>query len=706
MTVTEVQIAYTAVTQNSMQMRPPGTGLDVAWTDNDDNTYGCQFGAGTYRNILALADYTVPSGKFVGGWKVHSRYEGVYGSIQYMLQRGTWRRGAGLIPTTVYTPQYVKTFANVAVGSPNEDDLAGIVPLLPVTIDQITGSPDSGPGALLNKMGIVVDCINSSNDSISNPPKYRVLLLKVFYEVVDMPTVTVPLPSGNYTDTVRPLIQGIYSQPDGYGAGKYQVRVFTQAQYSASGFDPGLASSPVWEIVSNGISNITAGVVASNDMPQNTNLKAFVRFAITSTGTDIWTPWTASAVYTCNVEAPATPLSVAATADPSNGRINVIAKAGLNLLSVADSTLEPSIGSWVSGNGSTTVSRGTSPVIELGEVLHLHATASAQLEADTGFYPVAPNTAYSLSMTAQAGSTGRTCRLRVSWYDSTSTLISNAEGTMVDSSSGPLGLNLVNQVSPTNAAFAKVKILVDSAASGEDHYFDKIGLFTGATFAGWTRGGFLTNAPSGITPATWILERSFDNGLTWESVSIPLSSQLVESTQQTLNIEDYTVPWGQNVLYRVSIQGYDYNSNNPVTTSTLAMTIPSQLPLQANGGFWLKCPSDPSFNMTCDIMNQTFKHQMVEQQAVYYALGREDPIVVSDVINFETLPGVMFETIDEAPYLQLLALHALQTTMLLQDSKTGLQWYVRFGSPFQVEEFNTTPRQRANTVDLIAVGQP
>ena len=52
------------------------------------------------------------------------------------------------------------------------------------------------------------------------------------------PVGTATAPTGTVTDTTRPLVTWTYADPDGDRQQAFQVRVFTDGQYLATGFDP------------------------------------------------------------------------------------------------------------------------------------------------------------------------------------------------------------------------------------------------------------------------------------------------------------------------------------------------------------------------------------------------------------------------------------------------------------------------------------
>jgi hypothetical protein len=120
----------------------------------------------------------------------------------------------------------------------------------------------------------------------------------------DPPTTSVTAPTGTITTTSQPTIAWTHTPgTDGGAQTRYEIKLFSAAEYGAGGFSPD-TSIPTW----------TSGVVASaatSAVPgllPNAVYRAYVRTAQTINGQPHWAAWAFSA-FTLNVTGP-TVLSV------------------------------------------------------------------------------------------------------------------------------------------------------------------------------------------------------------------------------------------------------------------------------------------------------------------------------------------------------------------------------------------------------------
>jgi hypothetical protein len=121
------------------------------------------------------------------------------------------------------------------------------------------------------------------------------------FTYVTKPVVTVSQPTGTITNTNRPLTQWANSlDSDGGSQTKYEVKIFSSAQYTAGGFDPA-TSLPVvtsGEVSSSSLSYQIPGVL-SND-----SYRAYIRVAQTVNANSHRSDWAYSA-FTLNYTEPA-----------------------------------------------------------------------------------------------------------------------------------------------------------------------------------------------------------------------------------------------------------------------------------------------------------------------------------------------------------------------------------------------------------------
>ena len=162
-------------------------------------------------------------------------------------------------------------------------------PIQPVTasIGPLT-SPDSDYAGVAPSTQADID---SYQLYIYNEPETtHVYVYQAFVTLtyIGLPSVTAQGPSGARGAASSQTVSWSFfkdsSSPGGQS--KYQVRVFTAAQYGIGGFDPG--SSPAWYD-----SGVVAGAATSlvvNNFLTN-SYRSYVRAATTNSGADQWSPW-------------------------------------------------------------------------------------------------------------------------------------------------------------------------------------------------------------------------------------------------------------------------------------------------------------------------------------------------------------------------------------------------------------------------------
>lgn len=188
-----------------------------------------------------------------------------------------------------------------------------------ITLPHVSGTGSALPGTDAGIDAAVVTFMNVGGGTGGAVRVYEGYL-DVTY--VALPVVAVTAPTGTVTDTNQPTV--VWSDTldsDGGPQTYYQVRVFTDAQYGAGGFDPA-TSTATTEIGS------SAGYPAGADsswqvaaiLPNDT-YRAYVRVAQTVNGAAHWSAF-AYSEFTINVALPAVP-TLTLTPDNANGRIRV-----------------------------------------------------------------------------------------------------------------------------------------------------------------------------------------------------------------------------------------------------------------------------------------------------------------------------------------------------------------------------------------------
>lgn len=162
-----------------------------------------------------------------------------------------------------------------------------------------------------------------------------------------------------------------------------------------------------------------------------------------------------------------------------------------NMLSTDDATFATSVGTWVNFLASS--SRTTTPPVAppAGTNALKMQEALSSLIVNTGNYAVSPSTLYETQIYFLAGSVGRTCQVHMEWLASNgTTVISNSSTVSVTDNTSTWTSCIAEGVSPSNAAFVKIFVQVNSSAAGEFHYIASNSLWNMA-ISDWS--GVLTN---------------------------------------------------------------------------------------------------------------------------------------------------------------------------------------------------------------------
>lgn len=135
---------------------------------------------------------------------------------------------------------------------------------------------------------------------------------------VEQPVVSVDEPSATVTNSNRPTVEWSTTlDADGGAQTHYEVRLFTDAQYGAGGFDPATSTAT-------DESGITAGTAASwqgSALLADDTYRAYVRVAQTVNGEKHWSAWD-NIQFDLAVDLPAVP-SMTLANDDANARIEI-----------------------------------------------------------------------------------------------------------------------------------------------------------------------------------------------------------------------------------------------------------------------------------------------------------------------------------------------------------------------------------------------
>lgn len=187
--------------------QPSGTRHGVT-SDDSDSTW-LEANTNGSETVLGCGSPSIPSGAVTTGLALYVRGGGV-ATIRFRV----WRNASASVPS--YSQEKIINQTSLATWTPS----GGFAVTLPI------GSPRIGINRLSG--GIIA---------------FHELYLWVFY--VAKPVVTVSAPTGTIANTNKPVVRWDLNKDDDGGACSLRLNVFSEAQYSAGGFNPA-TSTPVW----------------------------------------------------------------------------------------------------------------------------------------------------------------------------------------------------------------------------------------------------------------------------------------------------------------------------------------------------------------------------------------------------------------------------------------------------------------------------
>lgn len=187
-----------------------------------------------------------------------------------------------------------------------------------ITGNWITQSPDGQPwdASRLNTGRLQITEYKDGSD------RTRVYETYIDIDLAPQPTVNVTSPTGTYTSTSRPEIAWTYTDTESLPQKWYEVKVFSETQYTAVGFNPA-TDVPVW---TSGEAIDSSQTVTVGDYLANDTYRAYVRAAKDVNSAPFYSAWDYEQ-FVINVVPPATPTVTAAFSTVSNA-VTVTATAG------------------------------------------------------------------------------------------------------------------------------------------------------------------------------------------------------------------------------------------------------------------------------------------------------------------------------------------------------------------------------------------
>lgn len=183
--------------------------------------------------------------------------------------------------------------------------------------------------------------------------------LDVVYNEAPVVVVTAPADASTITNDSQPSVAWTYSDPESDVQERYQVKVFSAAQYGAGGFDPS-TSTAAWD--SGEVLSAATTVEIATVLP-NATYRAYVQVADVGSG-GRFGAWDYNQ-FTLNVTGPAVP-TFTATADNTLKRVELVAtSAGVPAVEFFDFEYSDDSGAtWAAVRGATRVAAvGTSATV-------------------------------------------------------------------------------------------------------------------------------------------------------------------------------------------------------------------------------------------------------------------------------------------------------------------------------------------------------
>lgn len=265
----------------------------TAWSDNNDATYTYE-----HSNVrVAFGNPTIPAGAQIRSVQIKMRMSrnGAYnGNVYFYLGHsniepqdfGPDIKGAGIYNTTVL---------HIEGGAHASNRLSQPWSVADVNALECTVWDDT-PGTGL-----------------------RVHEIDVYVTYNEKPTISSVQPSATVTTTTRPTVTATYTDPESDLLERYQVKVFTSAQYGAGGFN---AETSAHTYYSGIIYGSTVYHQLLEDLAVGSTVKFYVKGADKGSN-GRYSDWVASPAVLINPTTPSTPSAPTIATDTATGSLVV-----------------------------------------------------------------------------------------------------------------------------------------------------------------------------------------------------------------------------------------------------------------------------------------------------------------------------------------------------------------------------------------------
>ncbi|SOE25602.1 hypothetical protein [Streptomyces sp. OK228] len=304
------------------------------------------------------------------------------------------------------------------------------------------------------------------------------------------PTVTVEAPTGTVL-TPSPVISWTYAQADGDPQAKAEYRIFTGIQTADSTFSPD-TTPPVY-------ATTVGGDLTSQILPTSINADTYAVYVRVYSSFGAKSTWVGRQ-FSVQGPSPGVPGDdntvsgtpgigvVSVVPDAYDSSVSLTLRDSSNLLSVQSADFETLTDAPEYTTTNCTAAQDTSTYYAGVASLKLTAASAATMSVQSPFVELAPDAPVTVRAQLRAAATGRTCNVRIRFYDGTFTAIAGTiTGSGTDSTSTWTEV-VATGTSPSTAVYAKAEIEVASPANAEVHNIDHVGLMYGAG-APWSDGG-------------------------------------------------------------------------------------------------------------------------------------------------------------------------------------------------------------------------
>lgn len=420
-------------------------------------------------------------------------------------------------------------------------------------------------------------------------------------------TTVISSPSGTVTNTTRPTINWSVTDPNNDGLGAWAVKVFTDAQYLAAGFNPE-TSTPT--LSGSGPSTFFPQWKATAALPNGT-YRAYMK--TTSSTYLVTSPWAFSG-FVMNVTVPPAP-TLTAVADVAGARIGGVLTTNANLLvpQMAEGT---SAVAWANVLNATPTAE--SVVSDWQSRITAIAAGNVTVTNDPLYdTPVVPGVQYSwnLRVTRVNGTVDKSVAGSVVWLDAAKATLSTSAGPAANTFSGVPVNRGGTAAAPVGAAYARLQFTVTAAEAAQAFRINDNMFVIGNVSVG-DLGDLAIRRTQGFGPLRTIIEGSADGGVTWRTVF-----NGTYAGPDIFGWVDEAPTFNKSMQYRAasytSVPGDEVFSAYGTAGTTLAV-----------GKVWIKNPANSAMNYSFPVQENWLPFSRTRNRQILEGLGSDYPRII------------------------------------------------------------------------------